>query len=219
MELEYRLLHSQASAAQAVASHLALCRDGGIYGGVTRCLHVHLRFPGQGGTLRSQSPQHSSPQVLICVTGPEEDQWLVRKPVLNSICWHMVQGCRCQTASSTFMKGVCVCVCVFQTCAFHNTFSLTRASLLGAEPCVDIWPPIEHRRVRNERTGRRDCKTGFCEQLQASTLQGLFCSYCQMLRCGLQVGSIHSGPVPCFHSFKVLFACTYRRCRLGKHCG
>ena len=113
----------------------------------------------------------------------------------------------------------CVCVCVFQTCAFHNTFSLTRASLLGAEPCVDIWPPIEHRRVRNERTGRRDCKTGFCEQLQASTLQGLFCSYCQMLRCGLQVGSIHSGPVPCFHSFKVLFACTYRRCHLGKHCG
>lgn len=40
-------------------------------------------------------------EVLICVTGPEDDQ----------------------------------------------------ASLLGAEPCVDLWPPIEHRRVRNERTG------------------------------------------------------------------
>ncbi|CAE7931350.1 unnamed protein product [Symbiodinium necroappetens] len=45
-----------------------------------------------------------SMEVLICVTGPEEDQ----------------------------------------------------ASLLGAEPCVDIWPPIEHRRVRNERTGGID---------------------------------------------------------------
>ncbi|CAE7202442.1 unnamed protein product [Symbiodinium natans] len=42
-----------------------------------------------------------SMEVLICVTGPEEDQ----------------------------------------------------ASLLGAEPCVDLWPPIPHRRVRNERTG------------------------------------------------------------------
>ena len=130
---------------------------------------------------RPQNSEHSSPQVLICVTGPEDDQRLVCKPVLT---WGycrvdmLAHGASLLMLNGNFHIHDSHISLWTQTCGYQNLSALqclTRASLLGAEPCVDLWPPIEHRRVRNERTGRGDCKT-VLGRVAGFESSGLFCA-------------------------------------------